>query len=135
MFKVRSISIRSCPDLLLGFDFLGVNPSKMPLSIHQCGNIAIYFIIFDPAFANNQHLEINLKNIESFSISGIHVDEPIKVIFEFLYHLNYWYQHFLDFYRQCSNILHGILHFCHLTGNEHLSVKVRDVLGYQQHLP
>ena len=79
--KVRSVLIRSCPDLLLGLDFIGVNPSQMPFNIEQSGNIQLDFIEFDSGFMNNQHLRVNLRNIGRFSITGVHIDEPIKVLY------------------------------------------------------
>ena len=38
------------------------------------------FLIFESKFSGKQSLELSLKNVERFSIVGVHVDDPLKVI-------------------------------------------------------
>ena len=80
LLQVRSISLHNCKDLLLGLDFLGINPSKIPLTIHKCGNVILDFVIFEPEYSGRQNLNLSIQNLESFSMMELHVDEPFKVI-------------------------------------------------------
>ena len=38
------------------------------------------FLIFESKFSGKQSFELSLKNVERFSIVGVHVDDPLKVI-------------------------------------------------------
>ena len=67
--------VRSCGQLRLGLDFKGVNPSDIPVTVQQCGQVQMDFIIFDPDWSDNdQSLSLNFRHVENVTFSQLHLD-------------------------------------------------------------
>ena len=63
----------------MGLDLSNINPTTVPFSFLHSSKVTVDFIKFDKAYAGNQKLLTNFRNIENVSFQGLHVDEAIEV--------------------------------------------------------
>ena len=76
---MRSVEVEHCAKLKLGLDFLGVNPSNIPLTVSRCGQVLMDFIIFDPQWSGSQTASLNFHKIENVTFYQLHVDNTALV--------------------------------------------------------
>ena len=71
--------IESCLNLLIGLDLTGVNPTKIPFKVKNCGRISFDSIHFDPRFAGSQLLSIDFERVNSVMMEDLAVEEAVQV--------------------------------------------------------
>ena len=76
------MSIRYCPELLLGIDFFNLNSSSIKFNIEHCGIVTIDFILFEKDIWNHQVLSISFVSVEKVVIRDLYIEESLDVSFE-----------------------------------------------------
>ena len=81
MSQVESVSISSCPDLVLGLDLVSINASSIKFHINRCGQVVMDFIIFETDFAEKQTLQMSFISVQSVLFNSLHL-EAAELIFD-----------------------------------------------------
>ena len=71
--------IESCLNLLLGLDLTGVNPTKIPFKLKNCGRVSFDSITFDSRFVGSQLLSIDFERVNSVMLGGVNIEEAVQV--------------------------------------------------------
>eukprot|EP00092_Neocalanus_flemingeri_P084104 GFUD01105617.1.p1 GENE.GFUD01105617.1~~GFUD01105617.1.p1 ORF type:complete len:389 (+),score=113.83 GFUD01105617.1:309-1475(+) len=66
--KVDQVSIEFCTELLLAIDLSGVTSTNIHLKLSNCGKVQIVNIKYDPENSGEKKLNLELENMEKFTI-------------------------------------------------------------------
>jgi len=77
--EVRSVSISSCPDVMIGLDLTGVNPKNIPVNFKNCGKISFSYIKFDRQFSGGQLLKFNMETVNSVKMEDLNVRDALQI--------------------------------------------------------
>ena len=82
--KVEHVMIDSCPSVLLSLDLNSHKITNITLKITNCGNVKIVNIKYDPIFSGQQVVNIELENLDTFTLQQLEIDDALMVIGLFL---------------------------------------------------
>ena len=76
-----NVTIESCASLSLSMDLSGVTTATISILLKNCGNVEIVNIKQDPASHGLQVVDIQLQNLDTFTMQDLHIEDEIMVRF------------------------------------------------------
>ena len=76
-----NVTIESCASLSLSMDLSGVTTATISILVKNCGNVEIVNIKQDPASHGLQVVDIQLQNLDTFTMQDLHIEDEIMVRF------------------------------------------------------
>lgn len=77
--KVEHVMIDSCPSVLLSLDLNSHKITNITLKITNCGNVKIVNIKYDPIFSGQQVVNIELENLDTFTLQQLEIDDALMI--------------------------------------------------------
>jgi len=74
-----NVTIESCASLSLSMDLSGVTTATISILVKNCGNVEIVNIKQDPASHGLQVVDIQLQNLDTFTMQDLHIEDEIMI--------------------------------------------------------